>query len=309
MQVATVGGGTVTEEQILVAFVMHIAAVRGMSEHSQRAYRGDVRHLIAFARRRGRSWDKVDLTLLRAWLSWMVAAGYSRATIARRGAAVRSFYSWAVAEGHVPTDPTLRLVTARPGSYLPSVLSVRPVAHLMNSARERAADGDPLAVRDWTVLELLYATGVRVGELVGADIADADRSTRLLRVMGKGSKERVVPFGVPAARALDAWLDRARPALAGPTSGSALFLGTRGQRLDQRQARELVHRAARYAGVDDVSPHALRHTTATHLLLGGSDLRSVQEMLGHASLATTQRYTHVTLERLRLAYEQAHPRA
>ncbi len=298
-----------TEDEVVAAFAAYLDATRGMSEHSVRAYCGDVRHLAGFARRRGTAWQEVDLGLLRAWLASMVGARLARATIARRGAAVRSFYAWAVVEGLVADDPALRLVTAQPGSVLPTALAVGPTAHLLEVARQAATGGEPLAVRDWAVLELLYATGVRVGELVGADVRDVDRSVRLLRVFGKGAKERVVPFGVPAARAVDAWLDQARPALATPESAGALLIGVRGRRMDQRQVRALVHRAARAADVEDIAPHALRHTMATHLLQGGSDLRSVQEILGHASLATTQRYTHVTPERLRQSYQQAHPRA
>jgi len=239
----------------------------------------------------------------------MVAARLSRATVARRGAAVRSFFGWALESGLVDADPSARLVTAQPGATLPPVLGVEAATRLLEVARLAATSDDPLTVRDWVALELLYATGVRVGELVAADVGDVDRSGRLLRVMGKGGKERVVPFGVPAARALDAWLEDARERLVTRDSGAALLLGARGRRVDQRQVRALVHRAAAAAGVDDVAPHALRHSTATHLLAGGSDLRSVQEILGHATLTTTQRYTHVTPERLRSSYEQAHPRA
>lgn len=302
--------GTVamTEDDVVAAFGMHLAASSGCSAHTVRAYLGDVRHLLGFARRRGVAWQQVDLPTLRAWLASMSSARLARATIARRGAAVRRFYGWAATEGHVVADPSLRLVTARAGTVLPDVLHVEPTARMLDEARQRA-DAGPVALRDWALVELLYGTGVRVGELVGADVDDVERSNRLLRVLGKGAKERVVPFGLPAARALDAWLDRGRPALATETSGPALFVGARGGRLDQRQAREAVHLAARAAGVDDVAPHALRHTAATHLLQGGSDLRTVQEILGHASLATTQRYTHVTAERLRRSYEHAHPRA
>ncbi|MCU1430921.1 MAG: tyrosine recombinase XerC [Actinotalea sp.] len=297
-----------TTEQVTAAFGVHLDAARGLSAHTVRAYCGDVRHVLAFARRRGLRWHEVDLPLLRAWLSSMVAAGLSRATIARRGAAVRAFYAWAVQEGLTTIDPAQRLVTAQAGPGLPTALGVEPARRLVDVAQEAATGGDPSAVRDWVIVELLYATGLRVGELVGADVDDVDRSGRLLRVLGKGSKERAVPFGVPAGRALDRWLE-ARPALATPTSGPALLLGRRGGRMDQRQVRSVVHRAALAAGVEDVAPHALRHTAATHLLTGGSDLRSVQEILGHATLATTQRYTHVTADRLRLSYLQAHPRA
>jgi len=281
-----------------------------MSPHSVRAYTGDVRHLLAFADRHGRTWQDVDLALLRSWLASMVGDQLARATVARRGAAVRSFFAWAVTEGLVHRDPSARLVTAQPGMHLPEVLGVDAAARMLEVARDAArADDGPLAVRDWVTLELLYATGVRVGELVAANVGDVDRGSRLLRVMGKGAKERVVPFGLPAARALDAWLEGARAGLVTAESAGALLLGVRGRRVDQRQVRALVHRAARAAGVDDIAPHALRHTAATHLLQGGSDLRSVQEILGHATLTTTQRYTHVTPERLRRSYQLAHPRA
>jgi integrase/recombinase XerC len=209
----------------------------------------------------------------------------------------------------VTTDRALRLASARPASPLPTVLGVDATARLLDTAQMRAQDADPIHLRDWAALELLYATGARVGELCGADLDDLDLAERTLRVVGKGDKERVIPFGVPAAEAARAWLDRGRPALAGDLAGRALLLGRRGSRADQRQIRAVSHEIAALSGVDDVAPHALRHTAATHLLEGGSDLRSVQEVLGHASLATTQRYTHVTAERLRTSFEQAHPRA
>lgn len=302
--------GAIPARQVIAAFGAHLELDRAMSPHSVRAYCGDVRHLLTFAEERGRAWQDVDLALLRAWLADMVAERLARATVARRGAAVRAFFAWALREGLVERDPSVRLVTAQPGTQLPEVLGVEAAARMLEAAREAALAGyDPMAVRDWAVLELLYATGVRVGELVAANVGDVDRGARLLRVMGKGGKERVVPFGVPAARALDAWLESARATFVTPASGPALLLGVRGGRIDQRQVRALVHRAARAAGVGDIAPHALRHTAATHLLQGGSDLRSVQEILGHATLTTTQRYTHVTPERLRRSYQQAHPRA
>ncbi|MDT0166265.1 tyrosine recombinase XerC [Actinotalea sp. AC32] len=298
-----------TEEVAVRSFLDHLALGRGLSEHTVRAYEGDVRHALSFARRRGVAWSEVDLAVLRAWLGAMVAAGLSRATVARRGAAVRAFYSWAARSGMLPVDPAARLVTAHPGAPLPVALAVEPARRLVETARDLAADGDPVALRDWAAVELLYGTGARVGELVGVDVDDVDLDDRLVRVMGKGAKERVVPFGLPAARAVRTYLRDARPRLATATSGPALLLGLRGGRVDQRQVRAAVHRLARAAGVEDLGPHGLRHTAATHLLHGGSDLRSVQEMLGHASLATTQRYTHVTPDRLRRSYEQAHPRA
>lgn len=168
----------------------------------------------------------------------------------------------------------------------------------------------PLALRDQALLETLYATGVRVGELVGLDVADLDLERRVIRVLGKGGKERTVPLGLPAVRAVSAWLDRGRPEFRKPHSGNALWLGVRGRRLDQRAVRDLVHRRlAAVPDAPDLGPHGLRHSAATHLIEGGADLRSVQELLGHATLASTQIYTHVSVERLKATYAQAHPRA
>lgn len=297
------------EDDVLADFATHLGAARGLSAHTVRAYCGDVRDLLGFAGRRGRTWETVDLAVLRAWLASLVAAGRGRSTVARRGAAARCFYAWAAESGRIASDPSARLVAANPGSALPTALGVAPARGLVEAAAEAAAADDPVALRDWALVELLYATGARVGEVAGLDVDDVDLRSRTVRLLGKGDKERVVPFGLPAARALAAWLERGRPALAVAGSGPALLLGVRGGRTDQRQLRTAVHRAAARAGVEDVAPHALRHTAATHLLHGGSDLRTVQELLGHASLATTQRYTHVSAERLRSSYLQAHPRA
>ncbi len=296
--------------RLLGDFSAYLSAQRGCSEHTVRAYRGDVEQMVAYASRHGRdSLDAIDLGVLRAWLASMAQARRSRSTIARRSAAVRTFFAWAVHTGLLEQDPSLRLATARVSQLLPTVLQLGPVARMIDAARDRALDDEPTHLRDWAALELLYATGVRVGELCGADVDDVDLDERLIRVVGKGDKQRVVPFGKPARVAVAAWLQRGRPLLARPDSPPALLLGRRGGRVDQRQVRAMVHDAAALAGVEDVAPHGMRHTAATHLLDGGSDLRSVQELLGHASLATTQRYTHVSAERLRSAFELAHPRA
>jgi integrase/recombinase XerC len=291
-------------------FALHLRAQRGLSENTVRAYLADLADLAGYARRHGvADLTAVDIVVLRGWLAAMAASRRSRATLARRGAAVRTFFAWAARTGRVAQDPALRLASARPASHLPTVLDQGSAAALLDTARVRADDGDAVHLRDWAALELLYATGVRVGELSGADVDDLDLGSRTLRVTGKGDKQRVVPVGEPAVDAVEAWLTRGRPVLVTPTSGPALLLGRRGARVDQRQLRQVVHEIARLAEVDDVAPHALRHSVATHLLEGGSDLRSVQEVLGHASLATTQRYTHVTADRLRASFEQAHPRA
>ncbi|WP_448629715.1 tyrosine recombinase XerC [Cellulomonas soli] len=303
--------GSPQERALLRAdFALHLRAQRGLSEHTVRAYTGDVEQMLAYASRHGRSdLESIDLATLRGWLASMATAQRSRSTVARRGAAVRTFFEWATRTGRVAVDPAARLASARPGVSLPTVLGTGPVEALLEVARLRAEDDDALHLRDWAALELLYASGLRVGEACGVDVGDVDLHERVVRVIGKGDKERAVPFGRPAAVALRRWLDDGRPQLLHEGTPDALFLGRRGRRVDQRQLREAVHQVAALAGVSDVAPHALRHTAATHLLEHGSDLRSVQEFLGHASLATTQRYTHVSAERLRSAFELAHPRA
>jgi integrase/recombinase XerC len=223
---------------------------------------------------------------------------------------VRVFTAWLARTGRIPVDVGVSLRSPKAHQALPAVLRQDEARDLIDAATRLADDGSPLGLRDVAMLELLYATGVRVGELVGLDVDDVDRARNVVRVFGKGRKERTVPFGNPAAAALDAWVERGRPRLAVPGAGAALFLGTRGRRIDQRAVRTLVHRRiAEVEGAPDIGPHGLRHTAATHLLEGGADLRSVQELLGHASLATTQLYTHVSTDRLRQAYRQAHPRA
>lgn len=314
-------------DSLLDAFGRHLALQRGLSEHTVRGYLSDVRSLLATLADDGAAsaggertapdgadhttvdLTALDLTALRAWLAGQSRLGLSRATVARRSAAARTFSTWAHRQGHLAEDVGLRLQSPRPDKRVPRVLGVEEAASLLDLAAQRADDGSPLHLRDWAALELLYATGVRVAELVGIDLGAVDRRERTVRVLGKGGSERVVPFGIPAERALGEWLDRGRPALATESSPPALLLGARGGRLGVRTVREQVHRLAALAGVRDVAPHGLRHSAATHLLAGGSDLRTVQEVLGHASLATTQRYTHVTPERLRAAYTQAHPRA
>ncbi len=297
-------------DPILDAFARHLRSERGRSEHTTRAYLGDLRHLLGFAERQGIGGvGEVRLADLRTWLGEQADQGASRATIARRAAAARTFFGWAQRTGRVVTDPSVRLVAPRRTKTLPGVLKQQEASALLDLAATRADDADPIHFRDRAALELLYGSGIRVGELVALDIDDVDLRQLTVRVMGKGAKERVVPFGVPAARAVEAWLE-ARPQLLKPHSGPALFLGRRGRRADARQVRSAVHELLSHLpDAPDLGPHGLRHSAATHLLEGGADLRMVQEMLGHASLATTQIYTHVSVDRLRRSYEQAHPRA
>ena len=304
-----------TRAQLLDAWERHLSLQRGLSAHTVRAYRGDVSDLLTFldvltddAPVRP-ALASLELGDLRAWLATMSSAGDARATLARRSAALRTFSAWARREGLLENDPAARLRSPRVDNRLPTVLTATQTRTLLETVKETAqTDADPIRVRNWAALELLYATGMRVSELVGLDLHDLDTQTRTVRVLGKGNKERVVPFGVPAAQALAQW-QQARAELLGPESGQALFLGVRGARLNQRAMRAIVHEATAAAGVPDVGPHGLRHSAATHVLAGGSDLRTVQEFLGHSSLATTQRYTHVTPERLQAVYEQAFPRA
>jgi integrase/recombinase XerC len=297
--------------RVLGEYERHLTAERDLTAHTVRAYTADVTSLLEHAARLGHvDVARVDLRTLRSWLAKQQTLGRSRTTIARRATAARVFTAWLARTGRAPADAGASLGSPKAHKSLPPVLRADEAADLIRAAAERADDGSPVGLRDVAMLELLYATGIRVGELVGLDVDDVDRERNVVRVFGKGRKERTVPFGRPAARALDFWLEQGRPLLAAPGSGPAVFLGARGKRIDQRAVRTMVHRRiADVPGAPDIGPHGLRHTAATHLLEGGADLRSVQELLGHASLATTQLYTHVTTDRLRRAYQQAHPRA
>jgi integrase/recombinase XerC len=296
---------------LLHDYARHLNAERNLSAHSVRAYLGDIADLLEHLTRLGHDdLTGLDLRALRSWLAKQQSLGKARSTLSRRATAARVFTAWAQRTGRMPTDPGALLGSPRPHRTLPDVLGQAEMRALLDVTAVAADDGSPVGVRDLAIMEVLYATGIRVGELCGLDIDDVDTGRRVIRVFGKGRKERSVPYGVPAAQALDAWQARGRPALARDGSGPALFLGARGGRIDQRSVRRLVHaRLGDVEGAPDLSPHGLRHTAATHLLEGGADLRSVQELLGHASLATTQIYTHVSGDRLRRAYDQAHPRA
>ena len=334
----------------LDGFERHLAAERGLSPHTVRAYTGDVRSLLEHAAQSGiTAPDELEIAVLRRWLAGQHGTGHARATLARRAAAARAFTAWACAGGWLRRDPGPLLGTAKIRRRLPHVPRQDQMAAVLSAAgsvppssnaggwdsggggRHDASGGrdsggmgrDPgdgqdgsrgteaeLALRDAAIMELLYATGIRVSELCGLDVDDLDEARNTVRVLGKGGRERTVPVGLPAVRAVAAWRRAGRSALARPGSGPALFLGARGRRLDPRTARRVVHaRLAAVAGVPESGPHGLRHAAATHLLEGGADLRSVQEILGHASLASTQIYTHVSVERLTTAYRQAHPRA
>ncbi|MBL8928192.1 MAG: tyrosine recombinase XerC [Pseudonocardia sp.] len=288
----------------MAEFLEHLRLQRGRSPHTVRAYRADLTGLLAGLC----TLPGLDLGRLRGWLADAHAAGAARSTLARKAAAARTFTAWAHRRGLLPGDPGARLVAPRPRSALPTVLDREQAAAVLEATG--SGSDDPVAIRDRLVVELLYATGMRVAELCGLDLDDVDEQRRALRLVGKGDRERTVVYGVPAGRALRVWLDAGRPAVARPGSPPALLLGARGGRLDPRVARGVVHRVvAAVPDVPDVGPHGLRHAAATHMLDGGADLRYVQELLGHRKLSTTQLYTHVTVERLKVVHGQAHPRA
>jgi integrase/recombinase XerC len=285
-----------------------------------RAYVGDIRALLQQAAAEGcAEIADIDITELRGWLAAQHRAGHARATIARRAAAARTFTAFAHRAGWLVTDPGAQLGAPKVHKHLPQVLAQGQMARLLTGPGQQVVPGSAdqadlvaaaIASRDLAIMELLYASGIRVSELCGLDLGDLDESRRTVRVLGKRSKERVVPVGIPALRAVRAWLEHARPVLVDTVPAPAMFLGARGGRIDPRTVRRVVHdRIAAAGDLPDTGPHGLRHTAATHLLEGGADLRSVQEILGHSSLATTQIYTHVSVDRLISVYQQAHPRA
>jgi integrase/recombinase XerC len=327
--------------EAVAGYLSHLSDVRRLSPATVRAYRADLADLILWVG--DRPLGEVGVEDLREWQWQSAKSGQSKATAARRASTVRGLFAWAVEEELVGVDPARRLVSPNRGRTLPAVATTAALDDVLTAAAERAASGDAVALRDHALLEVLYGSGARVSEVCGLDLDDIDHDRRTLFLRGKGGKDRVVPFGLPAARALQAYLVRARPVLQarrveasaslasgsrhdGRGSGSrisareagaatrpherAVFLGAKGSRLGPRAVHALVSRTvAPSVGADVLGPHALRHSAATHLLDGGADLRSVQEILGHASLGTTQIYTHVSAERLREAYRLAHPRA
>ena len=297
--------------EALAAFERHLDGERDLSAHSVRAYLGDIVALADHAARMGLSGPaELSLRSLRSHLANQQTLGRARTTLARRATSTRLFTAWLFRTGRSAEDAGALLAIPKAHRDLPVALSRDEVRGLLDETAAAVADDGALGQRDLAILELLYATGIRVGELTGADLDDLDAGRRVVRVLGKGRKERVVPYGAPAADALDAWISGGRRELWVESSGPALFLGARGGRIDQRAVRRVVHdRLGAVEGAPDLGPHGLRHTAATHLLEGGADLRSVQEILGHASLGTTQIYTHVSNERLRAAYQLAHPRA
>lgn len=298
--------------EALEAFLAHLALERGRRANTVAAYRRDAEDLI----RTVSGWGidhpaELELLTLRRYLADLADRGYARATLARRAATIRTWFAFLTERGVTARDAASLLQSPAPGRHLPRVLRVDEVVRLLEAPDAATAVGR----RDRALLELLYAAGARVGEVCGLDLPDVDLDQRQVRLDGKGGKQRIVPVGAPAVEALRTYLGVARPTfLAGARDGAAatpdaVFLGVRGGRLGPRDARTVVERAARAAGVGHVTPHTLRHSAATHLLEGGADVRQVQEVLGHRSLATTQRYTHLSRGRLREVHAAAHPRA
>ncbi|MGI5950613.1 MAG: tyrosine recombinase XerC [Brooklawnia sp.] len=295
----------------LEAFAEYQSARAGRSAHTVRAYHGDLTDLMGYLSGQGiRTLDEVGLPDLRAWLAGQQRAGLAPATLQRRSGAARVFFRWARQQELVADDPAAALKSPKVPRRLPQTVNQADVATMMDAVIKAAAiDETPAGARNLAILEILYGSGLRVAELCGLDLGDVDSDRRLVQVIGKGNKQRSVPISEPAFRAVQAWLARRAEWLT-DASGAAVFLGRRGGRLDPRVARRVVHQAMdAVPDAPGIGPHGLRHAMATHLLEGGADLRSVQEMLGHTSLATTQIYTHVSGERLRQAFRQAHPRA
>ncbi|MEY2698325.1 MAG: hypothetical protein RL720_281 [Actinomycetota bacterium] len=299
-------------ESALDGFIAYLGAERGYSEHTIKAYSSDLRDLAHYAERRAvKSLDGITLEFLRDWLYESAQTGLSKTTLARRSASVRSFTAWMRRQGLSNIDAGARLKSPKSDQSLPRVISIPQLDEIFEHLVDNAKEGEPVALRDLAIIELLYASGLRVSELVGLNLGDVDLDRLTVRVMGKGSKERVVPFGIPAASALTDYLTRSRKILVeGKPATTSFFVGARGGKLSTRSVYGLVASLLEpLGGSGPAGPHSLRHTAATHLLDGGADLRIVQEMLGHASMGTTQIYTHVSMERLTSSYQQAHPRA
>lgn len=321
-------------------YIDYLRSNKGLGSRTLRAYRVDVLQCLEWCGVNDLSdLNSVSTSVLRQWMYWL-NKNHARSSLARKVVAVRGFFAWVTHVGLISANPAQILNTPKIVNELPTVLDESQAEKLLDCAEDRsedyAVDKSPatehqentplksqiksqiktkqeyaIVLRNAAILELLYATGMRVGELTGLNVQDMDFENHTVKVTGKGNKQRVVPFGVPAAKACKKWLDCGRNALQEKSAASsqALFLGVRAKRIDQRVVRDIVHAAAAAANVPDVAPHALRHSAATHMLNGGADLREVQELLGHSSLNTTQRYTHVSIQALKQRYSQAFPRA
>jgi integrase/recombinase XerC len=301
---------SISLEKAILSFGDYLEAGRGYSANTVRAYLADVKDLELFLKKKSiENFNDLDLEHLRDWLWQGTQSGLTKTTIARKSAAIRAFTAWGLKNNFSNQDPGLRLRSPKASRTLPKVVSRESLAQIFDSLTKKATEDNPQGVRDLLVVELLYASGARVSELVGLDLGSIDYSRNIMRVLGKGSKERMVPFGQPARDVLDLWIRVSRPMLANEGSPEALILNSQGKRIGVRQVYGLVAKLLEATPTGVAGPHSLRHSAATHLLDGGADLRAVQELLGHASLGTTQIYTHVSIERLREGYKNAHPRA
>ena len=289
----------------LDGYLSYLAA-RGTSPNTQKAYLADLGDLLSFLEDGKRD---LDLDALRDWMWRLSDAGASKSTIARKTSSAKAFTAYLFERGELSQDPGFRLRAPKLDRPLPKVASERALDEVFSRLTTQATPENPSGLRDLCAFELLYATGMRVSELVGLDRADIDFSRRLVRVTGKGNKQRMLPYGAQASKALDDWIRLGRKEFESPQSPDALLLSSRGKRVGVRQLYSLVANQLAETPTGKAGPHTLRHSAATHLLDHGADLRAVQEILGHASLATTQIYTHVSVERLRASFEQAHPRA
>ena len=301
-----------TFDEIRDSYTHYLVNEKALSTHTVRAYLGDLDSFIEHLANNGvTEIVDVSLQLIRSWLATQQVRGGARTTLSRRAVSIRLFTKWAAKRGYMAVDVGATLATPKSHHTLPGVLTQGDAVTAIDSMATRAAEFDtPTSIRDVALVELLYATGARVSEVCGLDLEDLDFHRNTIRVLGKGNKERMIPMGAPAVKALNTYINDARPQLANDKSARALFLGARGKRIDQRAVRTVVYEAlSALEGVERMGPHSLRHSAATHLLEGGADLRTVQEILGHSSLATTQIYTHVSTDRLRQAFKQAHPRA
>jgi integrase/recombinase XerC len=296
--------------QLIAQYEEHLALVRNLSDNSIRGYVGDLESFLAHMEKLNVLEFK-DLTIehIRSWLANLQTTGVARSTLTRRIVSIRAFTNWAAANGWLTSDLGAKLAIPKAHRTLPEILNVDEAAQVLKALEVKAGEEETaINLRDLAMLEVLYASGIRVSELCGLNLGDIDQSRNTLSVIGKGDRQRVVPLGIPAIKALQNYLSNGRAEFLNNKSADAVFLGTRGKRIDQRTVREVVYEAMKAVGAT-MGPHGLRHSAATHLLEGGADLRTVQEILGHASLATTQIYTHVSPERLQSAYKQAHPRA
>ncbi|MGA0108318.1 MAG: site-specific tyrosine recombinase/integron integrase [Candidatus Nanopelagicales bacterium] len=300
-------------EKIVDEFIDYLKLEKNRAVNTLKTYRTDIASLLEYAESKDlKKIQDLDLLTIRNWIAVQSHNGAAPASLARRTSTVRVFTKWLQETNQTKNDVAVRLLTPKVPSTLPKVLAKNQAAKMLDEASilDDELQSPISRMRDHAILELLYASGIRVSEAANLDLDDIDFERLTIKVFGKGRKERIAPFGIPARKSLEKYLSDSRPKLQNDKSQKALFLGDRGKRIDVRQVRRIVEKAIkRVEDAPDISPHSLRHSAATHLLEGGADLRIVQELLGHASLATTQKYTHISVERLKKSFEQAHPRA